>query len=293
MNYRGYEIKETKSGIEIDGVHDFNLSHTFDCGQCFRWIKQENGSYTGVVKDKVANVQFENEKLYISNSSFEDFVSIWFEYFDLGTDYSKIKSDLLKDEIMQKALSFGSGMRLLRQDIWELVISFIISANNMIPRIMKSVELLSKIYGSPIVTTNGDFYSFPTPSALFASTIEQISICKAGFRCKYIHGTAKMILDKKIDLYSLDSLNTSDARKELIKLPGVGQKVAECVLLFSGTKFDVFPTDVWIKRIIEALYLKKDTPLKDISSFADNYFGKLSGYAQQYLFYYARENKIL
>ncbi|MDP4180801.1 MAG: DNA glycosylase [Bacillota bacterium] len=292
MNYKGLEINETAEGIEIQGVHDFDLVHIFDCGQCFRWLKQKDGSYLGVVGSKAVRVSFYNEKLFISGSTYDDFVNLWYEYFDLGTDYSKIKKALCKDEIMAKAVEFGHGIRLLRQDIWELLISFIISANNRIPRIMKSVETLSKTFGNEISSSEGVFYSFPKPEDLSSCSMDKIELCKAGFRCKYISETSDMIRKKAVDLGSLSDMDTAHARKELIKLSGVGAKVADCVLLFSATKFDVFPTDVWIKKIMEILYFKREATLKEIDIFSKDYFGDLSGYAQQYLFFYARETKI-
>ncbi|KNY29621.1 DNA-3-methyladenine glycosylase family protein [Pseudobacteroides cellulosolvens] len=293
MDYKGYTVYENNNGIEIEGVRDFDLGHIFDCGQSFRWLKQQDGSYIGVVKDKVSRIRFENGKLYISNSNFDDFVKIWYDYFDLGTDYGEIKKILCqKDEVMSQAIPFGQGIRLLRQDIWELIISFIISANNRIPRIMKSVETLSQNFGRKISSEEGDFYSFPSPEALSSCPLDQIEICKAGFRCKYISNTSNMIRKGIVNLSTLKEMTTDEARNELIKLSGVGRKVADCILLFSGTNFDVFPTDVWIKRIMEVLYFKREATLKEIDQYAKDHFGSLSGYAQQYLFFFARETRI-
>jgi N-glycosylase/DNA lyase len=293
MDYKGYTVHENNNGIEIEGLRDFDLVHIFDCGQSFRWIKQQDGSYIGVVRDKVSRVRFENDKLYISNSNYDDFVNIWYDYFDLGTDYGKIKKVLCsKDEVMEQAIPFGQGIRLLRQDIWELLISFIISANNRIPRIMKSVEALSQNSGTKISSEEGIFYTFPSPEALASCTLDEIELCKAGFRCKYISQTSEMIRKGVVDLSTLKSMETKGARNELIKLSGVGPKVADCILLFSGTKFDVFPTDVWIKRIMEVLYFKREATFKEIDQFSKDHFGSLSGYAQQYLFFFARETRI-
>ncbi|HEY9061373.1 MAG TPA: DNA glycosylase [Pseudobacteroides sp.] len=293
MDYKGYTVYENNTGIEIEGVRDFDLMHIFDCGQSFRWLKQHDGSYMGVVGDKVSRVKFENEKLHISNSNFDDFINIWYDYFDLGTDYGEIKKTLCsKDDVMAQAIPFGQGIRLLRQDIWELLISFIISANNRIPRIMKSVETLSQSFGSKISTEEGEFYTFPSPEALSSCPINEIDICKAGFRCKYISQTSKMVRNGVVDLDTLKNMETDKARGELIKLSGVGPKVADCILLFSGTKFDVFPTDVWIKRILEVLYFKREATLKEIDQFSKKHFGSLAGYAQQYLFFFARETRI-
>jgi len=293
MDYKNYTVYENANGIEIRGIKDFDLGHIFDCGQSFRWLKQQDGSYIGIVGDKVSRVRFEDNILHISNSNFDDFVNIWYDYFDLGTDYGEIKKILCqKDEIMSQAIPFGQGIRLLRQDIWELLISFIISANNRIPRIMKSVEALSQNFGRKISSEEGQFYTFPSAEALSSCPLEQIELCKAGFRCKYIHKTSEMIRKGVVNLSTLNEMTTDEARNELIKLSGVGRKVADCILLFSGTKFDVFPTDVWIKRIMEVLYFKKEATLKEIDQFSKDHFGSLSGYAQQYLFFFARETRI-
>ena len=291
MEYKGYSINCKNGIMAIEGVKDFNLTHIFECGQCFRWIKQQDGSYNGIVNDKFVNVSLSNGILYISNAEEQDFIDIWYEYFDLGTDYSEIKSVLEKDEIMKEAIKTGYGIRLLRQDFWEMLISFIISANNMIPRIMKTVDTLSVLKGG-CIEANYNAYRFPQIHELANATLEEIQQCKAGFRCKYIHQTSRLMNQESITKEMLRQLDTDMARKELMKLPGVGPKVADCILLFSGIKYDVFPTDVWVKRVMEVLYLKKESKLKEIQGFAKDQFGDLTGYAQQYLFYHARLNRI-
>ncbi len=291
MEYKGYSINCKNGIMAIEGVKDFNLTHIFECGQCFRWIRQQDGSYNGIVDDKFVNVSLSNGILYIRNAEEQDFIDIWYEYFDLGTDYSKVKSVLEKDEIMKEAIKTGYGIRLLRQDFWEMLISFIISANNMIPRIMKTVDTLSMLKGG-CIEANYNAYRFPKIHELANATLEEIQQCKAGFRCKYIHQTSRLMHQESITKNMLQCLDTDMARKELMKLPGVGPKVADCILLFSGIKYDVFPTDVWVKRVMEELYLKKESKLKEIQSFAKDQFGDLTGYAQQYLFYHARLNRI-
>lgn len=291
MRYNGYDIKVKNGILAVEDVKDFNLTHVFECGQCFRWIKQQDGSYNGIVRNKAVNVDYKEGTLFITNSDEQDFADIWYEYFDLGTDYSKIKAALEKDSIMKEAIQTGYGIRLLKQDFWEMLISFIISANNMIPRIMKTVDTLSVLMGKSI-DENNNYFSFPEVEALANSSIDDVNKCRAGFRCKYIHQTSQMILVGNIKKEQLMSMDTETARKELMKLPGVGPKVADCILLFSGIKYDVFPIDVWVKRVMEELYLKKDSSLKEIQNFAKNNFGDLTGYAQQYLFYHARLNKI-
>lgn len=291
MEYKGYTVNITDGILQIKDVKDFNPVHVFECGQCFRWVKQENGSYRGIAGGRCVNVSFIDGDLYIANATEQDFIDIWYEYFDLGTDYTKIKAILEKDEIMKEAVKTGYGIRLLKQDFWELIISFIISANNMIPRIMKTVDALSALKGE-CIDCNNNLYSFPEITQLADSTLEEIEQCRAGFRCKYIHKTSRIMVENTVTRQMLMAMDTDNARKELMKFPGVGPKVADCILLFSGLKYDVFPTDVWVKRVMEELYLKKDSSLKEIQKFAKDNFGDLTGYAQQYLFYHARLNRI-
>jgi len=292
LEYKGYTVTEEKDRVIVKGVRDFDPVHIFECGQCFRWVRQKDGSYTGVARGRTANISFQDGTLVIKNSNLEDFLNIWFEYLDLGRDYSKIKAMLDKDEHMSKAIKFGHGIRILKQDIWEVLISFIISANNRIPMIMKTVAAISELYGDELQYDGASYYCFPDVDKLAASDISKLETCKAGFRCKYIVNTSEMIKRGEVRLQELGNMETSKAREELMKLPGVGPKVADCVLLYSATKHDVFPTDVWVKRVMEELYFKREASFKEIQDFASSYFGELAGFAQQYLFYYARENKI-
>lgn len=292
MDYKGYKLKEDEKGIIIENIKDFNPVHIFECGQSFRWIRQEDGSYTGVARGRVVNMKYDAGALLIQNSNLQDFKDIWYDYLDLGTDYSEIKARLDKDDMMHEAIKFGYGIRLLRQELWETLISFIISANNRIPRIMKTVGVISKVYGDELQFDGQSYYSFPGVEKLSGSSVEELDVCRGGFRCKYIIQSSRMIGEGKVNLKELAGMSTDQARDELMKLPGVGPKVADCVLLFSGTKQDVFPIDVWIKRVMEELYFKREATLREIQEFAADYFGELTGIAQQYLFYYARENGI-
>ncbi len=291
MQYNNYTLEKDGNKLIVKGVKDFDPVHVFECGQCFRWNKTENGSYRGVVSNRYVEVSVVGDELHINNATEQDFIDIWYDYFDLGTDYSEIKRLIEKDDIMKEAVKAGAGIRLLKQDFWEVLISFIISANNGIPRIMKTVEHLSQLMGNQIDATSGA-YQFPAISQIATKTLEEVQQCRAGFRCKYIHQTSKIMHENTIDKKRLLTMDTDSARRELMMLPGVGPKVADCILLFSGTKYNVFPTDVWVKRVMEELYLKREASLKEIQAFAKDYFGDLTGYAQQYLFYYARLNKI-
>ena len=183
------------------------------------------------------------------------------------------------------------SIRILNQEPYETTISFIISANNQIPRIKKSIELISENYGEFIDEYKGiKYYSFPKPEILAKVDESELEEkCKVGYRGKYIVNTSKMIYNKEVNLDKLYNMPTKDAKEILMTLPGVGPKVSDCILLFSLNKNDAFPVDVWVKRVMEHFYLKEDTKLKDISKYAEEKFGPLAGFAQQYLFYYARE----
>ncbi len=278
--------------VTVLGVRDFNPVHTFECGQCFRWYKEPDGSYTGVVRGKVANVEYTPGRLVLNNVTLDDFKQVWFDYFDLGTDYALIKKAVSIDSIMEKAVEFGDGIRLLRQEPWEALISFILSSNNRIPRIMKIVSEISKLFGERLEAFGKEYFSFPEAQTLAGCCLEQIEQCRAGYRCGYIHETARTVAQGRFDPEGLAGMDTNEARNALMGFKGVGNKVADCVLLYSGIKRDVFPTDVWVKRVMEGLYFKREAGFKQIQQFAVEHFGQYSGAAQQYLFYFAREHKI-
>jgi N-glycosylase/DNA lyase len=286
-----YNLIEENDKIIIKDIKDFEPKHIFECGQCFRWYVEDDGSYTTIHHGKVLNVKKEGKDIIFTNTNKLDFENIWYDYFDLGTDYRKIKEELSKDPILGEAIKFGEGIRILNQDPFETTISFIISANNQIPRIKKSIELISGGYGKPIGRYNGrEYFSFPEAEVL--ARVEEKELQenrKVGFRAKYIVNSSKMIDEGEVDIEKLLDLSTNEAKEILMKLPGVGPKVSDCILLFSLNKKDAFPIDVWVKRVMEHFYLKEDTKLKDISIYAHEKFGELAGIAQQYLFYYARE----
>lgn len=285
-------IIEKDNQVILEGIsRDFEPQHVFDCGQCFRWIRQEDGSYTGVVQGKVINVKKENDLIIFDNTNKEDFENIWFDYFDLGRDYGKIKNQLrIMDEYLEKATEFGQGIRILQQDGWEMLISFIISANNRIPMIQRAINNLSEKYGKFIGEYRGKkYYAFPTPEELSKASVEEIRACQTGFRDKYIKSVVDYVSENNVDVLSYRRLNTDECIKELVKFNGVGPKVADCITLFGMQKYDTFPVDVWVKRVMEEFYVEDNLSLPKIRKFALDKFGDLAGFAQQYLFYYARE----
>lgn len=285
------KVYEKENSVVIEGALDFDPKHIFECGQCFRWKAEDDGSYTGVAKGRVINVSREGNTVYLKNTNLEDFNKIWKSYFDLETDYTKIKNELKSmDEYLEKATEFGWGIRILRQDPWEMLISFIISSNNRIPMIQKAISNLSREYGTYIGKFNGvDYYDFPTPEQLSKASIADIRACSTGFRDKYIKATTERVISENEDVYDYENLATEDCRKKLMEFNGVGPKVCDCIALFGMQKYDTFPVDVWVKRVMQEFYVEDDMSLPKIRKYAIDKFEDLSGFAQQYLFYYARE----
>lgn len=270
-----------KQVVLKDCANDFEPRHILECGQCFRFIKEKDQSYTLISKNKVINILKKDSLIYINNTTDEEFSDYWHDYFDFGTDYSDIKNTLLKkDDYMKRAIEFGGGIRLLNQDTWETLVSFIISANNNIPRIAGIIERLSERFGEKITYNNNTYYSFPDAEKIKGD----LSFLRAGYRDKYILDASHKVLSGELSLSELKTQNTDNARKMLKTVMGVGPKVADCILLFGLKRREVFPVDVWVKRSIKELY-GKDAP----HEFAKDNFGDLAGYAQQYLFYYMRE----
>ena len=279
----------------IKNQDSFELEDIFECGQCFRWNKEEDSSYTGVIKNGVINVKkIENEIIFkgICDKEIKDIVE---DYFDLTRDYSKIKKQLSEiDTYMKTSVEYGKGIRILNQDLWETIISFIISANNNIPRIKGIIERLSAKYGKEIEWNGKKYYTFPTPEELKEVSVEDYRKLGLGFRDIRLYETTKMILENKVDLQKLrENPDTKEVREQLLTLSGVGPKVADCILLFSDLKrFEVFPIDVWVRRVMNDLYIKEEDETKvskvKIEKIANEKFGNLAGLAQQYLFYWRR-----
>lgn len=286
-------MKEQK--LELKGVKSFNLEHIFECGQCFRWNKNIDGSYCGIVGHNVINISMNGSDVCVQSYGKDDLKPLFYDYFDINRDYDKIKSKLNKiDEHMSTSISYGEGIRLLNQDLWETIISFIISANNNIPRIKGIIERICKRYGDKIDWNGIEYYTFPTPQQLSKASIQELRNLGLGFRDVRVYETTKMVVNGDIDFEKMhNEKNTQVVRDELLKLPGVGPKVADCILLFSTLKrLDVFPIDVWVRRVMNELYIHNEdenkVDKKLVLNLADEKFGNLQGIAQQYLFYWKR-----
>ena len=281
----------------LENQKSFCMKHIFECGQCFRWNKEEDKSYTGVIKDAVLNVKQEKNKIIFRGICKGDLKKGVREYFDLDNNYEIIKEKLSKiDNFMKESIEFGDGIRILNQDLWECIISFIISANNNIPRIKKIIEAISKEYGEEISWRGKKYYFFPSIEALSKASVEDLRKLGTGFRDKRIYNTTKKIYEKEVDLDEIKQLKSSEEIEEkLLTLDGVGNKVANCIMLFSLKRYDVFPIDVWVRRVMNDLYLhkenEKEVDKKELQAFAEEKYKDLAGLAQQYLFYWRREDK--
>ncbi len=290
---RGLEMKQRTIMKNIDC---FQIDQILESGQVFRFTKIAPSQYFLIVKERAIQIEQKGDTIYIDNMSLGKSDDKWLSYFDINTDYSCITRLLSqKDDFMKKAIEFGKGIRLLRQDPWEMLISFIISQNKSIPQIKQCISNICTRFGTKVTDQSDNilYYTFPSIEQLKEASEDELRACKVGFRAPYIVDAAKRVYQKNIVLDTLFNISADDARKELMSIKGVGPKIADCILLFAYAKGEVFPTDVWIKRVVEHIYFKgEDTKLQTIQEFAKEYFGAFAGYAQQYIFFYGRENKL-
>lgn len=276
--------------ICMTNFDSFNIKEILECGQCFRFEKLGEMKYKIIAYGKRLFIEQNENGVLFYPCNEREFRDIWIEYFDLNTDYSSIKNNISVDKTMKNAIEFAQGIRILNQDPWECLISFIISQNNRIPQIKKVIANISEKYGTKI---GEEDYAFPTPQQLKNATMEELAECKTGFRNKYILDAVEKVVSGKICLEKFSEYETDECRQTLMFCKGVGQKVADCVLLFSLKRREVFPTDVWVKRVMSQFYFNgNEIQIKDIHKKSSEIWGKLAGYAQQYLFYYARSLNI-
>jgi N-glycosylase/DNA lyase len=284
----------------------FNLSHTLVCGQLFRWKKLGEWWY-GIVGDRIIKIKQNDDNLnfyFFPETANNGFIE---KYLRLDDDLPFIFSKIIKDDMMKKAIKQFFGLRLVRQEPWECLVSYICATFKGIPAIKKMINNISKCFGEKLSFDGYEFYTFPRPHQLAQISPKNLRTCGLGFRAERVSETAKMIDNEKISLVKLKSLDYYEAKRELLALPGVGQKVADCVLLFSMEKLEAFPIDVWIKRAITNIYsrhfnssfikrIERKSSLttkeyETIGSFGRKYFGNYAGYAQEYLFHFLRMKK--
>ena len=269
--------------IEVSGISDFDPGKTLECGQCFRWDPDTAGidnSYYLTAHGRVIKIRKSGDSVFITCPP-GDFNAVWRNYFDLNRDYAEIRKNLCTDDFMCRATDYGKGIRLLRQEKWEALCSFIISQNNNIPRIKSIINTLCRKYGDEIIFEEKQFYSFPPASRLASAVPGDLAPLRCGYRADYIISAAGMVDCGEIDLEALAGSSPAAARTELKKIRGVGDKVADCVILFGLHMLDAFPLDVWMKRAVNRHFSPGFNP---------GIFSPYAGIAQQYIFHYIRNN---
>lgn len=280
-------LKKTENGYFIENNPYFKPQLFFDCGQSFRFFNYENNTYTGVAFGNVIELKEEKDGYLIKTSGDLDENTL-IDFFDLKRDYEEIENALKEDASMKEAMEFGRGIRILKQDFFEMLLTFIYSQRSNIPKIAKCVEETSRLFGDKIVYKDKTYYSFPTPHKMKNITEKDLETVKCGYRSPYIIDAVNKVNSGEISYEALKDLPYNEVKEKLLTIKGVGEKVADCICLFSFGFFEAFPTDTWIKKAMQQLYGVNENEIKETS---DKMFGNLSGIAQQYLFYYLRYKK--
>ncbi len=275
------KIKKEKDRLIILDTQDFDVVQTLNCGQIFRFVINGNEALV-YSKDKCAKIDWDKNKIEINTKDIDYF----YNFFDLNTDYSKIKKILKEDELLSSAIDYGAGIRIINNDAYEILISFIISANNNIKRIKNSIEYLCSHFGKNM----GNYYAFPTLDELKKATIKDYKNAGLGYRAEQMYETVQKLEIK--DFNRLIKMPKDEQYKFLLSLKGIGEKVANCIMLFGLGVKDVFPVDTWINKVYNNITNTKTTDRKKITKELTNKYKELSGYAQQYFFYYYRDNKL-
>lgn len=271
-------------------VENFNLKDTVTCGQIFRFTEEIDNSYTIVLKDRVVNLKLEDEDLIVDSNNMNNIEEVIRNYLDLDFDYETINKELISiDKNNKVIIDACKGLKMINEPREEVIISYILSANNRVPQIRKTLDNISEKYGEKVVFRDKEYYLFPTIEKLKEVTVEDYRNCKAGFRDKYLYEIVEKINSKEFDINSIDNMNSVDSLEYLMKNNGIGEKVASCILLFGYHRFDVFPIDTWVKKYMKEKYnLEK---VKDIREFMKEKYGNNSGLIIQYIFNYSRNKK--
>ncbi len=273
--------------IKIKIEKPFKLNDTVTCGQIFRFFPQDDGSFDIVIKDRVINVYMEENYLCVSSNKEENLKEVVMNYFDLYNDYSAMDEFLIKnDEKIKSAVEFSKGLMMLKQDPFETIMSYIISANNGVPQIASALNNIAKNYGEKVIFNDKEYFLFPQYKDLKDVSVEDYRKCKVGFRDKYLKSMVDKLNNNEINLEEFYSLDTKLAMDKFMENVGIGPKVASCILLFAYQKYDVFPIDTWVKKVMKNDYEIEGE--KNIREFAAKTYGKYSGIAIQYLFNYGR-----
>ena len=270
-------VQQVGGDIVVYDIKHFDLAQTLDCGQAFRWVSSGDGKFSGIAHGRRLDVELTGGNLILRNVTEEEFYAIWESYFDLGRSYANLRNIFSSHSTMTKALSFSAGLRLMRQEPWEMLISFILSQNSNIPRIKKMIQHLCENFGQ-MLPCGG--CAFPKPDILATLTPQALDVIKSGYRAPYIIDAAKRVAASATDLATIYTQPTELVRQALLQIHGVGPKVADCVLLFGFGRVECFPLDVWMKRVMATLY-PSGFP-QELQTYA--------GIAQQFLFHYARSH---
>jgi len=269
--------------------NNFDLKSTITCGQIFRYIKEDD-NYTIVVKDRVISLKQDEDFIIVESSKEEGLEEFIYDYFDLNRDYEKIENEIIKkDKKLKDAINFSKGLKMIHQDPFETLISYIISQNNRVPSIANSLNLLSLNYGEKVIFKDKEYYLFPSLENLSKLSVEDFRNCKVGFRDKYLYEIIESINSKKLELDKIYDMTGDEALKYLVEFKGIGMKVASCILLFAYQKFDVYPVDTWVKK-----FMKEDYNIEgeaNIRKFTYEKYKDYSGLAIQYMFNYKRNKK--
>lgn len=281
MNYK-YE----NGKLFIEENEYFRPELFFDCGQSFRFFSEEENKRYGIAFGSV--IEIEKNEGYVISSAPPLCEETLISFFDLKRDYGEIEKNLSNDLVMTKAMEFGRGIRILKQEFFETLLTFIYSQRSNIPKIAKCVEKTAELFGKEIICGDKKYYAFPTPEEMKNVTVDTLAEIKCGYRSEYIVDAVHKVLNGEINYEELKIMPYPEVKEKLMTIKGVGEKVADCVCLFSFGFFEAFPTDTWIKKAMDSLYNVSEA---DIKSASNDMFGNLSGIAQQYLFYYLRYNK--
>ena len=238
----------------LEDIKHFNLAETLDCGQAFRWAKVETKdgvAYTGIAHGRRLELFHDGKNITIKNCTQHEFDTTWATYFDIGRDYADLRIQLSGDENLKNALAFSEGLRLIKQDPWETLISFIFSQNANIPRIKKMIAAFCESFGDKLPCGG---FTFPAPEKIVSLNVSDLDHIKSGYRAGFILDAAQQVASKKVDIQRLESVPTEVVREALLGIKGVGPKVCDCVLLYGFGRVECYPVDVWIKRIMDELY---------------------------------------
>ncbi len=269
--------------LVIDVENELDLENTLTCGQIFRYQQEIDNSFTVVISDRVINLKYDNYKLYVKSNKLDNLENVIRKYLDLDRDYKSIMDKIrVMDSTLAKYLDNSLGLKMIKQDKLECIISYVISQNNSVRNIQMSLNMLSESYGEKVEFLNKEYYLFPKLDRLVSLSLEDFRKCKVGFRDKYLVGIIESINNGSFDLNMIDTLNTEEALQYLINFKGIGMKVASCILLFSYQRFDVYPVDTWVKKFMEDNY--NIVGEKNIREYCKKTYGEYSGLAIQYMF---------